>query len=162
MASLGQTPKQYAKTNIKIPQVCRWRMAGIKDTKIAELLNMTQSGLAQILASQEYKDYEESYLQGHLSKMDEALAGKISEIRKNFQPLVPAAMRALVDAVTQRKDLKASLEAAKEILDRDPDRTLNKNKESQQAETIPEEVLNQAVTAGNEIAKNYDDKTPVN
>ena len=162
MASQGQTPKNYAKTNIKIPQVCRWRVAGIKDIKIAELLNMTPGGLAQLLASQEYKDYEASFLNGHLSKMDEALAGKISEIRTNFQPLVPAAMRALVDAVTQRKDLKASLEAAKEILDRDPDKTLVKNRESSTSAALPEEVLNQAVTDGNAIAKNYNDKTAVN
>ena len=45
-------------SNIKIPQIARWRIAGITDTKIAELIHMSGQGLARILATQEYKDYE--------------------------------------------------------------------------------------------------------
>jgi hypothetical protein len=155
-------PKTYAKTNIKIPQIARWRVSGIADNKIAQMLGMSPIGVAQIVATQEYKDYEEAILNGHLSKMDEALAGNVDAIRKNFQIAVPAAMRALVDAVTQRKDLKACLTAAKEILDRDPDRTLSTATAENQEPDISPEQLQAAIDVGNKIASTQQDKTKVN
>jgi acetyl-CoA carboxylase carboxyltransferase component len=146
----------YAKRQIKIQQIVRWRTAGIADTRIQVLLGLSPGGLSAILALQEYKDAEADYLAGFLGQMDEALSGKVNEIRKNFQIAVPAAMRALVDAVTQRKDLRASLEAAKEILDRDPDHTLPKSKDEQAAPGVPAEILQAAVEVGNGVANNYD------
>ena len=153
----------YAKVAIKIPQIVRWRIAGIPDTRIEALLNMSSGGLARILATQEYKDHEAAYLNGYLGKMDEALAGKVNEIRKGFQVAVPAAMRALVDAVTQRKDLRTMLAAASEILDRDPDRTLVASRDSAVGESIPQEVLDHAVAGVTATANSYSsDKTKVN
>jgi len=151
--------------NLKIPQIARWRLAGIKDTKIQELLGMSGGGLARILATQEYQEYEAALLNGHLSAMDKALAGKVSLIHKEFQAAVPAACRALVDAVTQRKDLKASLEAAKEILDRDPSRTLPKNKGDEfVAPGLSAEVLEALTTESNAVVDslNKTEKVGVN
>lgn len=144
--------------SIKIPQIVRWRIAGISEVKIADLLGMTVQAVRQIVASQDYKDEEEAILNGHLSAMDEALAGKVAVIHQQFRNAVPAAMRALVDAVTQRKDLKTAIAAAGEILDRDPDRILSKRSAKQSGEEdnapkLPDEVLTQAVTESNEIAK---------
>lgn len=144
--------------NIKIPQIARWRIAGVSDRKIGEMLGMSVSGLARLLATPEYQDYEAALLNGHLSAMDRALAGKVEAIHNECRQAVPAALRCLVDTVTQRRDLKAAMAAAKEILDRDPDRTLVANKDSEAvAPGIPAEVLNAAAEEGNKIASTYED-----
>jgi hypothetical protein len=149
--------------NIKIPQVARWRICGITDKKIAQLIGMTPSGLAQLLATQEYQDYEAALMNGHLSEMDKALAGKIGVIHDQCRQAVPAALRTLVDVVTQRRDLKAAMAAAKEILDRDPDRTLTSSRADEPiAPGVPAAVLDAAADAGNDIAKTYVDPKKVN
>jgi hypothetical protein len=153
----GIKPTSYAKTNIKIPQVARWRIAGISDRRIAQMLGMTPSGLAQLLATPEYIEYEAALLNGHLSAMDRALAGKVEAIHQECRQAVPAALRCLVDTVTQRRDLKAAMAAAKEILDRDPDRTLvTSTSDEAVAPGVPAEVIEAAAAEGNAIAKNYD------
>lgn len=152
-------PITFKTTNIKIPQIARWRIAGVTDIRIAALMQMTLSGLARILASQEYIEYEAALMNGHLGAMDEALAGKIKEIQGECRRAVPAALRALVDTVTQRRDLKAALQAAKEILDRDPDRTLvNATEQETIAPGVPAEIINKAAEEANKIAENYEAK----
>jgi len=159
----SQPQANYAKTNIKIPQIVRWRIAGISDTKIQQMLGMSSSGLAQILATQEYKDEEAAYLNAHLSAMDRALAGKVEAIHQELRCAVPAAVRCLVDAVTQRRDLKTALAAAKEILDRDPEHALpSATGDMAVAPGVPAAVLEAAAEEGNKIAENYDGKTTVN
>ena len=118
------------KVNIKIEQIARMRVhGGISDGRIAELLGLTRSGLSRILSLPEYIQAEQCILQGVTSGMDEALAGKAEEMKKVFSVGVPAAMRTLLETVTQRRDLRAAMEAAKEILDRDPDHTFTKLKD---------------------------------
>jgi len=142
--------------NIKIPQVARWRIAGVTDKKIAQMLGMSTGGLARLLASQEYQDYEAALLNGHLSAMDRALAGKVEAIHNECRQAVPAALRCLVDTVTQRRDLKAAMAAAKEILDRDPDRSLPASADQEAvAPGIPATVLDAAAEDGNKIASTY-------
>src|SRR6266436_183848 len=159
----GLKPTSYAKTNIKIPQIVRWRVAGISDQKIRAMLGMSTSGLAQILASPEYIEEEAAYLNGHLSAMDRALAGKIDAIHQECRNAVPAALRCLVDTVTQRRDLKAAMAAAKEILDRDPDRTLPASPDQEAvAPGVPASVLDSAAEEGNKIATTYVDAKKVN
>ena len=146
-------------TNIKIPQIARWRVAGVRDTKIAQLLGMSPQGVNCIVQSQEYKEYEAAILNGHISSMDRALAGKVEAIHHEFRVLVPAAMRVLVDAVTQRRDLKTALEAAKEIFKRDPERTLPEQRSDEYiAPGIPNEVLDNAAAEGNVIAASLKDE----
>lgn len=149
--------------HIKIPQVARWRIAGITDRKIADMLGMSVSGLARLLASPEYQDYEAALMNGHLSAMDRALAGKVEAIHNECRQAVPAALRCLVDTVTQRRDLKAAMAAAKEILDRDPDRTLPASPDQEAvAPGVPASVLDSAAEEGNRIATTYVDAKKVN
>jgi hypothetical protein len=149
--------------NIKIPQIARFRIAGVSDTRIAELMHLSIPGLARILATDEYKDYERALMEGQLTEMDKAMAGRVDAIHSEMKNAVPAALRALVETVTQKRDLKARLAAAKEILDRDPNRTLpvQDGAVTEGAGTVPEEVLASAVESGNKIAEGYD-KTKVN
>lgn len=145
--------------NIKIPQVARWRIAGVTDKKIAQMLGMSTGGLARLLASPEYIEHEAALMNAHLSSMDRALAGKVDAIHNELRQAVPAAVRCLVDTVTQRRDLKAAMAAAKEILDRDPDRTLVATEgEEAVAPGVPASVLDAAAEEGNKIAKDYEGK----
>lgn len=116
------------KVQIAMEQIARMRIAGIRDGVIAAKLGYTQSGLSRILALDEYKELEEALLQGHLSKMDKQLAGNVDALAKHFELAVPAALRTLFDTVVQRRDLRAALSAASEILDRDPKGTFSTKK----------------------------------
>jgi hypothetical protein len=153
----------YPKTKFKIAQIARMRVAAnCTDAKIAEHFNLTLPGLQYILKTQEYRDEENAIFHGQISAMDEALAGNADAIRKEARIGVPVAMKALLDAAMQRKDLKSSIAAARELLDRDPDRTLIKAQPDEvPAETLPDEVINQAVGVANKISQSYD-KTKVN
>jgi hypothetical protein len=148
-------PFTFKTANIKIPQIVRWRVAGITDTKIGQMLGMSVSGLAHLLASPEYIEAESAYMNGHLSAMDRAMAGKVDAINQEMRNAVPAALRCLVDTVTQRRDLKAAMAAAKEILDRDPDRTLVAQSQEAAAPGIPAAVIDAVVEEANKTAENY-------
>ena len=145
------------RVKIKLEQIARLRVVGaIPDGRIAELLGLTRSGLSRILSLPEYKEAEECILTGALTKMDEAMAGKVEEIRNALRPGIPAAVRALLDAVTQRRDVRASLVAAKEIIALDPDRTLvaaHPGDEPQAISDLSPIVLEGALADGNQVAK---------
>lgn len=113
---------------MRIAQIARLRVAGQRDSVIAQAVGLSPQGLARILSLPEYKDAEDCVLRGVITDMDQALAGRADLLRKQFQVGVPLAMRTLLDAVQQRRDLRASLEAAREILDRDPDRVFVKQR----------------------------------
>ena len=145
---------------IKIPQIARWKIAGIPETRIAQLLKMTPQGVGVITASQEYKEYEAALLNQHLGRMDAELEGRVEVLRDELRGAVPAALRCLVEVAKQRKDLKAAMAASIELLDRDPDKTLAKNPGEGDGEhpDVPAAVLDAAVEAGNNIATTYTDK----
>lgn len=103
-------------------------MAGHKDSVIAASVGLTPAGLARIVALPEYRDLEQSVLDGTISAMDQALVGKADLIKNMYREAVPLAIRAQLDAVVQRRDLRAALAAAKDILNRDPDHTLPESK----------------------------------
>lgn len=143
------------KVKILIEQIARYRVAGIRDGVIAAKMNLTQSGLSRIVALQEYRDVESCVLNGTVSKMDEALAGRADALKEYAKVGVPVALRALLEAATQQRDLRARISAASEILDRDPDRTFAKGvvRREEDAPAISEAALK----ALDEVA----DKIPV-
>jgi hypothetical protein len=154
-------PFTYKTANIKIPQIARWRIAGITDAKIAQMFGMSVAGIAAIIGTHEYQEYEAALMNGHLTAMDRALAGKVEAIHNECRIAVPAALRCLVEVVTQKRDLKAALAAAKEILDRDPDRTLVSSSDKEAiAPGVPAEVINAAAVEANKIAESYNKETP--
>jgi hypothetical protein len=108
---------------LKIEQICRMRIDGIKDVVIAERMHLSNSGLQRIIRTTQYQELEESVLKGQVSKMDEQLAGKVEEMRQEWRSLVPIAKRTLLDCILQKRDLRTALAAAKEVFNRDPDGT---------------------------------------
>jgi hypothetical protein len=140
-------------TKIRLEQIVRMRVNGIKDERICTLLNINPHVFKYITAKDEYKETEEAYLVGHLNKMDEALAGNLEELKRNMRHAVPAALRCVMDVVNQRRDLPSALRAASEIFDRDPDNIFIKKDRSQAGTVlqVPAIVFEQAVKEGDAV-----------
>jgi hypothetical protein len=117
--------------------------------------------LQQIIQTPEYCELEEALLEGRVSEMDEAIAGNIEELRNTFKVAVPVAARTLLDIVSQRRDLRASLAAAKEILDRDPDHTFTPVRQVVQSGDGQSGGAFNPTNAGNVIASMTADATKV-
>lgn len=161
----GPTPGTlHAQTKIRIEQIARYRIAGLRDIRIAEILKITPAALKFICDKVEYKEVEEALLIGQLTEMDLALAGQIEPLRQEVRNAVPAALRCLVDAVNQRRDLRTALAASVEILKRDPDRVApdlerksGPTDEEGRLLTIPQSLMDetarQADVTASELAK---------
>lgn len=115
-----------SKVQIKLEQIARLRVAGAKDTKIAEQIGISYGGLTRIIALDEYKEVEDRVATEVLGHMDAALVDsrtqlirrqKVEALREEIRNTIPDALTNLLDAVKTKRDLRASLE----LLDRDPD-----------------------------------------
>lgn len=148
------------KVKIAMEQICRLRVAGIRDGVIAAKLGYTQAGLSRILALDEYKELEESILTGVVSKMDEALSGNVKAMTKYFETTVPVALRTLFETVTQRRDLRAAMSAATEILDRDPQGTFSKKRVGLNEDTpqVSTAMLDSLTPDADKVAQEIKDK----
>ncbi len=117
----------HTRVNIRIQQIARYRVSGrLTDKQIGEIMGMSPAGLKYLINTPAYVDFEQSLFEGHISKMDMELAGNVEELRSHFRVAVPVAARTLLEVVQQKRDLRASLDAAKEILDRDPEHVFAK------------------------------------
>lgn len=158
----------HAQTRIRIQQIARYRVAGTKDQTIAQLLGITPAALKFITDKVEYKEVEEAILIGQLTEMDLALAGKVDPLRQEIRNAVPAALRCLVDAVTQRRDLRTALAASVEILKRDPDRIApdlerasrsgNDSSEFDYMKTIPQSMMEETARSADIVASQLEKK----
>lgn len=139
------------KIQLKLQRIARLRLfSGLTDKMIADLLGISQSNFSQVIALDEYKEAEAALAAGDIQQLDVALAGRTKELRDAFAPLVPASMRALQDAVLQRRDLKTALTAAKIILEHDPQGTFATTAQGATA-SLPQSVLNQAAAVTKSI-----------
>jgi hypothetical protein len=148
------------KVKIAMEQLARMRIAGIRDGVIAAKLGYTQAGLSRIVALPEYQELEEAILTGVVSKMDEALAGNVKAMQKYFETSVPVALRTLFDTVSQRRDLRAAMSAATEILDRDPQGTFSKKKISlnEDAPAVSTAMLDALTPDADKVTQEIKDK----
>jgi hypothetical protein len=140
---------------IRMQKIARLRCGSIPDARIAQLVGMTPMGFARIVALPEYKLLEQEVLKNTVSLMDQALAENADALRANFKVGVPMAMRALLDSVRQSRDLRSRLDAARELLDRDPDRTFVKAADAQAVfhggATIPASIFKEATNSAAEF-----------
>lgn len=157
----------HAQTRIRIQQIARYRVAGTKDQTIAQLLGITPAALKFITDKVEYKEVEEAILIGQLTEMDLALAGKVDPLRQEIRNAVPAALRCLVDAVTQRRDLRTALAASVEILKRDPDRVapdldrasrVSDSEAFDYMKTIPQSMMEETARSADIVASQLEKK----
>lgn len=143
----------YNKTYMKAAQIARARVLGaaknITDAELARQFGLSFGGFARLIATPEYKELEASVLAHVTTKQDARLDGNLDAITKQFAKHVPAVMQRILDIAMQQRDLRTSLEAAKEWLDRDPARTLSKagtrgaGQGAASTPPLPDEVLKQ-------------------
>lgn len=120
------------------------------------MIGLTVSGLHTIKQRPEYKELIRNLMAGAQVQYDNALALDVDKMKEEFAVGVPTAMRTLVEACTQRKDLKTAIEASKELLDRDPKRTFVKPGQrtgsGAEAPQLSEGVLNGFAGTADKIA----------
>lgn len=137
----------------KMEQIARLEVLGKKDAAIAHAFGMSAPGLAVIKARPEYRELREQILQGHLASLDQDDAVK----RLLRDEGVPEAMKSVLEIVKQRKDLRLSLQASLELLDRDPDRRAIKATPSgsggsgPQTYTVPGKIIDATLEASNKL-----------
>jgi hypothetical protein len=155
-----QNSNLHAQTKIRIEQIARMRIAGLRDTKICEVLKMSPAVLHFITAKVEYKETEEALLLGHLTEMDQALTGKVDELRFQMKCAVPAAMRCILETVNQRRDLRTALAASLEVFKLDPDRTFSVPKPNGEGpmNVLPDSVMIETVKHSEEVSKQLKNK----
>lgn len=155
-----QVGQRSSKTLIRIDQIARYRVTGrIPDYRIAAMFGMTMPAFKQLIALPDYKAVEEELLEGRITDIDRKLAEDDDLLYEEMKTAVPAALRALVEGVTQRKDLRVMLGAAKEILDRDPDGKFGSKKPAPSGEggagaapQLPENVITYLMVQSNQVA----------
>ncbi len=125
---------------IKVEQIARMIVAGLKATRVAEQMNMSYGGLQRILACPEYRAIEAKVRSGVVGKMDSVLDRR-AQLQQEVEEAVPEACKVLLEHVKVRRDLRAALE----LLDRDPQRTLTKSSRSEPPAQVPGQGLPQSV-----------------
>lgn len=143
----------HNKSYLKAAQIARARVLGaakgITDSEIARQFGLSTGGFARLIATPEYKEMETAVLSHVTTKQDAQLDGNLEALKKTFAKHIPAVMQSVLDVVMQKRDLKASLEAAKIWLDRDPARTLaldghrSNGQGAASTPPLPDEVLRQ-------------------
>ena len=140
----------------KIEQIARLRVGGLTLTAIAANLGMSIDGIARITALDYYKQAYEKVSQEQITRLDKQLQDKADILTKHFNEGIPQAVATLYEAVKQKRDMRVALEAAKEFLDRDPERRFVKTSRAaqQQAEAgkLPEQVLVSIAAEGDAVA----------
>ena len=116
-------------TLMRMQRVARMEIAGVSDQQICKAEGFDYAALKYLRSLDEFRELRQDLLEGHLTEMDKALAGRVDILRQEVRQAVPAALRCLIDTVNQRKDLRTALAAAGEILDRDPDKVFLKSKD---------------------------------
>jgi hypothetical protein len=131
---IGDTKHMAGKVNIheklrfKMEQVARYRVAGKKDAEIARLTGLTASGVARLVADEDYKMIAQDVQAGLLGKMDSALHQRADALELEINSAVPAALQCIIDTAKgiNNADLKTRMMASKEVLDRAPDSRFTK------------------------------------
>ena len=148
-----------AKTRMRYEKIARYRATNrYTDAHIAGIVGLTPGGLAQAILSQEYKDIEAEVFKDHLENVESGLREDEEEIREAARAAVPLALRTLVNAVTQSKDLRTAVAAAKLLIENDPNRTLTSSARGSasgngggEGPQLPESVITHLTIQSNKV-----------
>ena len=133
----------HEKVKFKMEQIARYRVAGMKDAAIASAVHLSIQGLQRILHDPDYPEIAAGVQATLLGKMDTTLAEqRCDPLLSQMESAIPLALQALVDGVQARRgaepDLKTRMEAAKQLLDRDPRRRFSITSRSAPADGAPQ------------------------
>src|SRR5216684_738943 len=111
----GETSRQrlemQSKVLSKMEQVARYRILGMKDTRIAQIIGISYGGLSRILATPEYKQIEAGVRISLVGKMDKSLEQqRVSimeqQMREELANAVPDALKFIIDTARKGQDLR--------------------------------------------------------
>jgi hypothetical protein len=150
---------------IRIEKVARMRVQGVKDHVIQRILDINPPAFKYLINLVEYQEVEEQILSGHLTDLDKATAGQADVLRQQAREAVPTALRTLVEAASQRRDLRTALAAAGELLDRDPDRLFTKSSKGALEQgpvlhRVPQGVIDITTSEADEVLNDLKSSTP--
>jgi hypothetical protein len=140
----------------KIEEIARMRVAKKTNSAIAAAMCMSYGGLSRILATPEYQAYEDAIREENNLALDVRLE-KRRELMIKVEDAVPDALQVMLNSIKQTRDLRMQFAAAKEILDRDPGRTIPKQVASQATPTaqptapLPSPVLEKLVNESTKV-----------
>jgi len=147
----------HKKVFLKMTQIARMRIRGYKDGIIASHFGLSQSGLARIISDPTYIEIQAQVLETVNAGLDAGLKNDHDELKRKFEKYVPFAMQALIDTVMQSRDLKMKMEAAKEIFDRDPNKSFakaDKTGQSAGATALPTGLMSQLDAENKTVVSN--------
>lgn len=107
------------KTWVRFEKIARLETLGVPDAEIALQTGLTAQGLANAKQSAGYKAVRLRIATGVLSQYDGIIAEDNEYVQTRIREMVPTALEALFDNVTQKLDPKLRQNAAETILDRD-------------------------------------------
>lgn len=144
-------------TWLRIQRIARMEVVGISDRMICDNERIDYPQLRYLRSLSEYQEVKEDLLQGHLTEMDKAMAGKVDIIRQEVRAAVPSALRCIIEVANQRRDLRTALQASIELLKRDPDRTLMSSDESSTAQLtdsvrLPDAIVDSVSSEADKMA----------
>src|SRR5829696_2602590 len=82
------------KVMLKIQQIARMRVRGMKDAQIAAHFQLSTQGLARLVGSEEYKEVENQVLNGVVTAWDQTLGNDINALRQAYKSTLPVALQA--------------------------------------------------------------------
>lgn len=110
----------WDKTQMRIEKAARLELTGLMtDAEIAEVIGLTPAGYAQMKTRQDYKDIRASLKTGFIRDLDADLGSDIKAIREKVRNNLPAAVQTIIDAATQRSDLRVAVSAAETLIEID-------------------------------------------
>lgn len=146
-----QPPQQYQrlyplenlspKLRCKIEHIARLRVnrPDLKDGEISVMVDVLQPRLSVIYSMPEYLETERIERRMLADKLDASQSDNVAIMQEAWKNKIPVAMNAIFEAAAQSKDLRVRMDAAKELLDRDPRRLFAK-KSINETQTISMEL----------------------
>lgn len=107
----------FDKNQIRREKAARMEIASVyTDAEIAAVIGLTPGGLANLKRHPHYRDIIVSLKEGTVRDMDLAIAEDVGAMRKRIREFVPHALRTIMDAASQRRDLKLAVQASNDII----------------------------------------------
>jgi predicted transcriptional regulator len=106
------------KTLLRMKKAAKLVALGLKDQDIADHIGLTHAGFITMKQSVEFKVIMQQTALGIVSDYDQLLSEDLENVKESIKDMVPDAIQAIADAVTQKVDPKLRLTAAETILDR--------------------------------------------
>lgn len=132
-----------SKVRVKIEQIVRLKLSGLTVGQICEQSGMPESTVKRLSKRAEFHEREQEVLAELTAASGPAVAQTLDLIQERVRQERPATLEKLL-ALRGSSNQRVSLEACKDLLDRDPDRALQKTSRTTFQPAKPVEALSEA------------------